>query len=344
MSAGPVGAPGSAKRLLLRILVSVSLLAVLLESTMRLRYFGLDSFNYAVVDSFVGIRYSDIVQPSSDPERPYELKPNLDTYFKLKRFRTSSQGLRDKEYSIAKPDRVFRIAVVGASYVMGSGVDAEDTFHSVLEDQLNRDRAPARFELMNFGVGGYTADQVLAQVKTKVLSYHPDLLLVGSGAAVYRRGGLTPLRRSFPADYPFFRSYLGLAAGSWLRDRARRGSPAAAERSPSDSFATPELIEHTMAGLASIARTAPAKVCLAFLEHRVDGRRLGSEIASSAGAYGLFFIDASEPFRRQPQVDMCAHPLDCHPSARAHRIFAAAILDALETNDLLPHDERDRAP
>ncbi|MFH1799245.1 MAG: hypothetical protein ABH891_00160 [Candidatus Omnitrophota bacterium] len=58
-----------------------------------------------------------------------ELKPNLNRYFKMARFRTNSAGLRDKEYPIRKAPGTFRVAVLGDSFTMPAGVEIEDAFH-----------------------------------------------------------------------------------------------------------------------------------------------------------------------------------------------------------------------
>ncbi len=45
---------------------------------------------------------SGLIKPSSYTKIIFELKPNLNTYFKMARFMTNSCGLRDKEYLVDK--------------------------------------------------------------------------------------------------------------------------------------------------------------------------------------------------------------------------------------------------
>ena len=49
------------------------------------------------------------------------------------RWHTNSQGMRDRAYTVAKPPRTFRIALVGDSIGAGWGVDVDRRFESILE-------------------------------------------------------------------------------------------------------------------------------------------------------------------------------------------------------------------
>jgi len=89
-------------------------------------------------------------------------------------------GRRDRERSLVKPADAFRIAVLGDSFAAAFEVSQQDTFWSVLEDELEGcpalgERKP---EVINFGVGGYgTASQWLV-LQHKVWPYDPDLVLL----------------------------------------------------------------------------------------------------------------------------------------------------------------------
>jgi hypothetical protein len=95
-----------------------------------------------------------MVRPAADPEIVWELKPGLRTWHKLARFETNAEGLRDRARSVAKPPGTFRVAVVGDSFTMGSGVALAETYHARLERTLNATRPERRWELADFGVGG----------------------------------------------------------------------------------------------------------------------------------------------------------------------------------------------
>ncbi len=92
----------------------------------------------------------------------------------------NSQGLRDVERGgYDKPEGVYRILLLGDSYVEGLRVPLEQTFGKVLEAELNAS-APAglRYEVVNAGVSGWGADQQLLWLRSEGAKYQPDLTLL----------------------------------------------------------------------------------------------------------------------------------------------------------------------
>jgi len=93
----------------------------------------------------------------------------------------NSAGLRDREHSLTKPARTYRIAVLGDSYTQALQVNQEQTFWAVLEKQLNVCRpfgAKNEVELINFGVSGFGTAQELLTLRTRAWEYQPDLVLL----------------------------------------------------------------------------------------------------------------------------------------------------------------------
>jgi lysophospholipase L1-like esterase len=85
----------------------------------------------------------------------------------------NSKGLRDREYEPAKPPSVFRIVVVGDSFVFGlGGVEQHEVFTEILEAS-----APD-VEVINMGVMGFSLDQELLYLESAGLKYHPDLVVL----------------------------------------------------------------------------------------------------------------------------------------------------------------------
>lgn len=115
---------------------------------------------------------------SDDPLLRYELAPgstNGDSVI-------NRDGLRDREFPLAKPPHTFRIACIGDSITFGFGVDqAADTYPKRLEYLLNTYCATPdqHFEVMNFGVPGYNLKEIVENVQVRVLKYHPDLVIYG---------------------------------------------------------------------------------------------------------------------------------------------------------------------
>jgi hypothetical protein len=108
-----------------------------------------------------------------------ELIPSTEIPFKGTTFRTNRWGMRDREYERAKAPGTYRIAVLGPSDTMGSGVEEEETFASVLERRFNMEygESDRRFEVLNFASANYTPLQHLWMLENRVLPFRPDLLI-----------------------------------------------------------------------------------------------------------------------------------------------------------------------
>ncbi|GAB4134570.1 MAG: hypothetical protein Fur0041_07990 [Bacteroidia bacterium] len=90
---------------------------------------------------------------------------------------TNSAGMRDREYAKEKSADKLRIAVLGGSYEMGSGVNQEYVFEHVLEKML-QDSIPSKpTEILNFAVGGYHLPQQVWVLENKAASFQPDVVL-----------------------------------------------------------------------------------------------------------------------------------------------------------------------
>ena len=108
----------------------------------------------------------------------FALRPQFEGRDRGATVRTNSSGLRDKEYAMDRPEGVRRIAMVGSSFVMGVGVENDQTFEALLEDQLNDSTAntSVRYEVLNFGVAGYTQMQIMSAVERRVFEFSPDMV------------------------------------------------------------------------------------------------------------------------------------------------------------------------
>ncbi|RMF51705.1 MAG: hypothetical protein D6746_17380 [Bacteroidetes bacterium] len=107
----------------------------------------------------------------------YALRPSVDMVFHRAPLRTNRWGMRDQEYTLEKPPDTYRIALLGKSYEMGAGMDNHETYEAVTEARLNeelRGRPYARYEILNFAVGGYSLLDLVLITREKVFAFDPD--------------------------------------------------------------------------------------------------------------------------------------------------------------------------
>lgn len=89
----------------------------------------------------------------------------------------NSQGFRDYEYGLEKPENSIRIAAVGDSTTYGNGVNLEDTYVKQLEKILNN-HCNKKVEILNFGAAGASTINELELIQRKVLLYKPDIIML----------------------------------------------------------------------------------------------------------------------------------------------------------------------
>src|SRR5262249_22808472 len=95
----------------------------------------------------------------------FELKPKLRKNPFGPPFCTKRHGMRDRDYSVEKPEGAYRIALLGSSIDMGWGISGEETYVNQFEEWLNVHAAKRgltrRFEVLNFAVAAYSPLQRL---------------------------------------------------------------------------------------------------------------------------------------------------------------------------------------
>lgn len=86
-------------------------------------------------------------------------------------------GWRDKDWSLQKKSGVYRVAVLGDSFVEAFQAESERTFLSLAEKALLEENE-VRTELMNFGRSGFTQTEELIVLEREVVNFQPDVVVV----------------------------------------------------------------------------------------------------------------------------------------------------------------------
>jgi hypothetical protein len=128
-------------------------------------------------------------------------------------YSVNASGFRDHEYAKTKAPGVFRIAMLGDSIVWGHGLELQDTFAKQLERMLN-ENTNKTFEVLNFGVSGYSTRQEVELYRVKASEYDPDLVIVGYC--------LNDFMESSVEGSAFKSLYYGIFSKSYLYDHLRR--------------------------------------------------------------------------------------------------------------------------
>ena len=309
--------------MVITLLLASAFTFVVAELAYRVYCYGPGSLSITGMNSVHHLGEAGVLRRSEFPDLIYEFEPNLDTWYKLTPFRTNSRGLRDREYALEKPPGTSRIAVVGASISIPSGVAIEDAYHSLIEDRLNAEfGAHRKFEAINFACGGYALSQSVAMVRHRVLAYSPDAILLGfscTGDAVPEtEEHLRTPYQTKPASKPFWSSALlrDLGIIPVKRDPERDLAPPLAER-----LAYSEI---WLRELGQICAENHIPCLVAFLGLRSPDTEL-PELEQMVRRCGLDFVDACI---RRPERELAQYYIyrkDQHPNAAANRVFADLI-------------------
>lgn len=110
-------------------------------------------------------------------------------------------GFRGREITVEKPPDVFRIVLMGASTIYGIYVGDEETSASQLERRFNELQGSKKVEVINAGVPGWVSLETLRSLTGRVLSLHPDVIVVADG----RNEVFPQLFNNYRDDYSHFR-------------------------------------------------------------------------------------------------------------------------------------------
>lgn len=167
------------------ILVSVGCALMLLEFATRY-FFFLWNTDRAVPFNIFGAAYpasenlNTFIRAATGNHIPFEFKSNINAMFLEKPIRTNKEGVLGVfDYSYEKPDNVVRIVGIGDSLMSSWGVNQEDTYLALLEEQLNVVATKKQVQILNLAVPGYNTAIEYEVIKSKALAYHPDLIIIG---------------------------------------------------------------------------------------------------------------------------------------------------------------------
>jgi hypothetical protein len=259
-------------------------------------------------------------------------------------------GMRDRDRTLAKPDGVYRIAIVGPSIVMGAGVGDDETIPALLEERLNRElgAGSTRFEVLNFGASNRALTQDVRVVDEQVLRFEPDIVIIADSPRMKRPVVdhiLGVLSRRPPLPYPGLAAILE-ATGAHALGAEGRPIPTAAGRALATMLGVPARMPWTEAqarirvaaddivawSLGHIAREANARgaeAVFALVDNVGDPDMREVPAMAAAAAAGMTVFDLRGAYAGHDDASIWLGEWDRHPNPLGNRLIADHLFDAL---------------
>jgi hypothetical protein len=252
-----------------------------------------------------------------------ELIPSFESRTNYGLLRTNRWGMRDKEYEKSPPPNTFRVAMLGASSVMGWGVADDETFESIVERQLNSEHARGyeHNEILNFAVPGYSALQQVAMLD-KAFSFNPNALFYVAAAREPSTSAnylAEVLNKGLDLPYGYLSEVAqraGVAPKTTELEATRRLLP----------FKN-DLLSWSYRAIIERSRKHNTPAVLIFLPQvgKGDSQDETPDIVRIAREAGFIVWDLSDVFDGQSPESLRLAEWDLHPNAKAHNIIASRL-------------------
>lgn len=170
----PAGELSPRKRV---VFFSITLFTSLVVSLLLLE-FGARLIEARNLAEPAGTRMRSLLVPNPRGTGSYRLKPNFDFVTRIAgrevRIHTNKQGMPWRDVSVGKTDRRRRVAFMGDSFTFGCWAD---NYEKAFVGVFDRSVSPERFEVLNFGVGGYGLADMELQVQEEVIRFSPKFVV-----------------------------------------------------------------------------------------------------------------------------------------------------------------------
>ncbi len=127
-------------------------------------------------------RWGEYPALQKHPTRVYALKPDLEVRLKYNNYdyvlRTNSHGLANPEIPVERDSSIHkRILVIGDAFSMPEGVQYEQSYTALLNENLNHGLNNPKIQVINAGVTGYGPVEQLPQLRELAPLFKPDIVL-----------------------------------------------------------------------------------------------------------------------------------------------------------------------
>jgi D-alanyl-lipoteichoic acid acyltransferase DltB (MBOAT superfamily) len=262
----------------------------------------------------------------------YEFKPNVESVIKGAVLKTNRWSMHDKDYAQEPPAGCYRVALLGASHVMGTGVTRDKTFEAVLEDKLNQNNGgkPNRsYEILNFAVAGYLPVRQVWVLEDKVLPFKPNAMFYVGHPGDARRTVfdlVTALEKGIELPDPYLREIAKEA-------NVDKDTPDPRLRRRLTPYGE-QLLSWTFKRLVATCRKngiAPIFILLPEVGDPVDSST-DLRLAKDAG---FTVLDLTGVYPR-PYESLWIAEWDKHPNVTGHRLVGERLYELLRKTNAIP--------
>jgi len=263
------------------------------------------------------------------------LIPSKSTPYKGATVKTNQWGMRDIEYSKEKAPGTYRIALLGASYIMGAGVENEEIFEKGVEDRLNLDRggeAYSHYEILNFAVGGTGLLQQVLANDEKVMAFSPNSVFYITHQREIERTIkrlIQPFKEGAHIQYEYLQSILresGVQPEMESTEIERRLLPYGAE-----------MVQwgYTMIAEESRRNNAiPVWIYMPLTKLATDPQELAQLVEMAKNA-GFIILNLDGVFDGYDIKELRVAPWDLHPNKLGHQLIADRLYEEMVKNEHL---------
>lgn len=266
------------------------------------------------------------IQEKVPDARLFVMKPNHTTNLNGNLITTNRWGMRDQNYEETKSPNVTRIAMLGASYVMGIGVNEGEFFEPILEKRLAADTTghdSRKVEILNFAVSAYLLQHQLALMESGELQkLGTDVVLI--------IGHLTDANRG--ASYLFRLEANGLhtpydTLRTLMRVAGWNNPPDEPEARRTMRNFEGEMSRVTFLRMGQLCRENNWRCVYAYIPMPFERLNpdLQVELLGYAKAGGLETIDMGDVYDAYDERKLIITEWDYHPNLRGHQIIAARL-------------------
>ncbi len=261
-----------------------------------------------------------------------ELIPSSSTVFKGALLTTNQWGLRDKEYSLLPPPNTTRLAFIGGSIEMGSGVRNEEVFENLVEEDLNATlgKNGQAYEVLNFSVGARSLIQNLYNLEKNVLPFKPNYVVFFNHDrewdAIMNVFSKVTIRRKVQS-FPYEEMNQIMEKENLASDMSR-----VEIKKKLDAYME-EIFTWSYARIARICQENDIEVIwvnIPSVNHRQSVEPKYEDVFQWASSAGFHCINLKDVFKDYEQEEVEIAPGDNHPNILGHQLIAEQLSPAIQ--------------